>query len=501
MTILKFLRRLTQDKTTADHELPVRQPKSTPYLSTSTSAHSLPLQQTPPTPRHEHKMQTPEGVGTRDAWLQVLITHLIIMNSFGLIQSFGIFQLPYSTLLHKSPSTIAWIGGVHIFFVYFLGIFSGWALDRGYYKRLLFLGSILQIIGLLGAGFSKTYWITLISHGVVQGIGNGLMFCPAVTTTAVYFKDSKVKTLALAIAGCGASTGGILFSLIAKYLVDEMGIGYTLWILCGVVALFSGLIQLLAHMSPEHTHNYSLARTASPSHIIEWHTFTSAPYALYVLAMFFVFTGLWIPFCTSLALSSPLSSPFNHQLISNTVYIRPLTSSYPTLSSAPSLPSTSVPILIALNAAGIPGRILPALVADRLIGTLNTCILVLLLTSTTLLCWPFVTSASAMLSWAMAYGFGAGGVGSLFQAGVIALTDEKEKEKIGGRIGMVCGVVGVASLLGGPVGGELARIGGSEGRDGFVWMMVFTGGIMVVGCAVLAVARGVKTGDRWRIRI
>jgi MFS family permease len=107
--------------------------------------------------------------------------------SFGLIQSFGMLQLPYEHHLNFSISTVARIGSIHIFFIYFPGTFSGWALDRGYYKRMLFVGSVLPIIGLLAANFSKIWWMTFLFHGVFQGIGHGLMFCPAVTTTAVYF--------------------------------------------------------------------------------------------------------------------------------------------------------------------------------------------------------------------------------------------------------------------------------------------------------------------------
>jgi hypothetical protein len=63
-------------------------------------------------------------------------------------------------------------------------------------------------------------------------------------------------------------------------------------------------------------------------------------------------------------------------------------------------------------------------------------------------------------------------------------------------IGMAFSVVGVASLLGGPVGGELIRIGQKtleEGTEAYIWMMVFTRSIMLLGCAILCIARGAKT--------
>jgi hypothetical protein len=129
--------------------------------SKSTYTTSVELEDCPPSPsrgdsddRIDHGAT--EVATNTQAWLQVLVNHLVMVVSFGLIQSFGIFQLPYEQHLNASPSKVAWIGSIHIFFVYFLGTFSGWALDRGYYKRMLFVGSMFQIAGLTGAGFSTS---------------------------------------------------------------------------------------------------------------------------------------------------------------------------------------------------------------------------------------------------------------------------------------------------------------------------------------------------------
>ena len=404
------------------------------------------------------------------------IDHLVMMTSFGLIQSFGIFQLPYEQRLNSSPSTVAWIGSIHIFFVYFLGTFSGLALDHGHYKSSLALGSAFQIVGLLVAGFSKSYWMSFVFHGMFQGIGHGLMFCPAVTMTAVYFHGSKNKMMALGIAGCGASTGGMIFPLIAKYTINTLGVDKTLWIMCGVVAFLSILIQLIALSGPKREpSNGGEQNTNSKKRIVEWRAFKEPTYALYAVAMFFVFAGLWIPF----------------------FYVREFSA------KALQIPkSQSFLILIILNAAGIPGRLVLALLADRGIGTINTYIITLLLTSVTLLCWPLITSANEMYAWAVAYGFCAGGVSSLLQAGITSLNEEPHKTGI--KIGMAFSVVGFASLLGGPVGGELIQIGEDtrrEGTDAYLPMMLFTGAIMIVGCGILIIARAVKTGYKFKVKV
>jgi hypothetical protein len=176
-----------------------------------------------------------------------------------------------------------------------------------------------------------------------------------------------------------------------------------------------------------------------------------------------------------------------------------------------------------MNACGIPGRIIPALLADRRIGTINAYILVLLGTSLTILLWPLVKNTPGMYVWASAYGFCAGGTANFLQSGIASLyyggshndddgddgdgeascnsnSNSNKRGKLGVRIGMAFSAVGVAGLIGGPVGGELIKAGEGRGEGGgFLYMQIFTGVLMLVGCAVLGGARWVGTGGRvWR---
>lgn len=146
-----------------------------------------------------------------------------------------------------------------------------------------------------------------------------------------------------------------------------------------------------------------------------------------------VFVSLWIPF----------------------FYVREFSSSALHVSK-----SEFFVILITLNAAGIPGRIVPALLADLRVGTINTYIVILFIIIVTLLLWPLVTTRTGMTIWTLAYGFGAAGVSSFLQAGLTSINDEPSKK--GQKIGMAFPVVGVASLLGGPVGGEIDKDWGED---------------------------------------
>jgi MFS family permease len=394
-------------------------------------------------------------------------------NTFGLIQTFGIFQPHYEALLDSAPSTVAWIGSIHIFFVYFLGTFSGWLLDGGFYRPCLVTGSCLQIIGLLIAGFSHNWWLSFLFHGVFQGLGNGLMFVPTVTMIGIYFQDSSMKTTARSLAGCGGATGGMLFPTIARYTIKSLGISWTAWIMCTVVLFTSLLIQIFAQ--PKPLSSTATASTTKKSRIVEWRAFREQSYTLYVAAIFFTFGGIWIPY----------------------FYIRVYAANALHITS-----TQSFAVMLILNGSGIPGRIVPAFLADKVLGTVNTYILIILFTSATLLCWPLVASTTSLVIWAMVYGFCAGGATFLMQASVASLT--KGQKETGVKSGMAFGVVAFASLLGGPVGGALIRVGEAsrgEGRDGYLVMQVVTGSVVLMGCGMLIVARVLKTGWRVGVRV
>ena len=122
-----------------------------------------------------------------------------------------------------------------------------------------------------------------------------------------------------------------------------------------------------------------------------------------------------------------------------------------------------------------------------------------LLTSATLLCWPFVTTPTGMIPWAMAYGFCAG-VASLLQAGIVSLNSNPRKTGV--KIGMAFSIVAFASLLGGPVGSELIRAGENKrgkGSEEYIYLQMFTGSIMLLGCGILFCTRVAKTG--WMVGV
>lgn len=85
--------------------------------------------------------------GGRTAWTQVAMLHLTIFSTFGFTTSFGSFQTYYETELNLPSSTISWLGSLQIFLLFFIGTFSGRAVDAGMFRQVYVAGSVLQILG------------------------------------------------------------------------------------------------------------------------------------------------------------------------------------------------------------------------------------------------------------------------------------------------------------------------------------------------------------------
>lgn len=92
------------------------------------------------------------------AWTQALMVHLTIFSSWGYISSFGVFQTYYETSLGASPSAISWLGSVQIFLLFFVGTFSGRALDAGLFHHVYIAGAVLQLLGIFTTSGATKYW-------------------------------------------------------------------------------------------------------------------------------------------------------------------------------------------------------------------------------------------------------------------------------------------------------------------------------------------------------
>ncbi|KAL8795198.1 MAG: hypothetical protein Q9195_002353 [Heterodermia aff. obscurata] len=416
----------------------------------------------------------PPPDGGLQAWTQVFMGHLVLINSWGYLTSFGIFQSYYRTTLNATPSAISWIGSVQILLVYLIGTFSGRGLDAGYYHLILAVGFFLQILAVFMTSISTQYWQLFLAQGICKGLGDGLLFCPTVALVATYFSRNRV--FAMACTASGGATGGIIFPLIAQQLLPKIGFGWTVRVMAFVICFNAAVALAIARVRLP-------PRRAGP--LVEWSAFRELPYTLFCAGMFL---NLWAVYFAYFYVSRQHPSSLqpsnkNKQISTFGTQIIKAT------------PSMSLTILLVLNAVGIPGRLVCGLVADRLLGPINTLIPVALISGLLLYCWAAVHSIGALFTFCVVYGFFAAGIQSLFPAACASLTSDLTK--MGVRTGMCFSFISIACLTGPPLAGALIQ------RDdgGFLYAQVFGGSAFVGGALTLLAARGAKNGLRVRVRM
>lgn len=152
-------------------------------------------------------------------------------------------------------------------------------------------------------------------------------------------------------------------------------------------------------------------------------------------------------------------------------------------------------ILLVMNGIGVPGRILPALLADAYLGPLNTLIPSALCSSILLYSWAAVTSLQGLLVFAIIFGLVNSAVQGIQMSAMTSLTTDLSK--VGTRLGMVLGIASIAAVVGPPIAGQLIV----AARGSFLYTQIFGGSATLLGVAFICAARISETGFVLRRRM
>ncbi|KAK8915324.1 MFS monocarboxylate transporter [Metarhizium anisopliae] len=396
-----------------------------------------------------YQASPPDG-GLR-AWCQVLAGHLIVFNTWGYMISFGIFQPHYAEMLSMDPSAIAWIGSVQICLVFLVGTFAGRAFDAGYYKAALVIGTLLQLVGIATTSVAREYWQVFLAQGICQGLGCGIVFAPTVANVSTYF--SKKKSIAISISACGGATGGMVFPLMAQQLLPKVGFAWAVRAMGLVVLVSSVIVYLLVRprLPP---------RKSGP--IVEMAAFKESTYLLFAISMFFTLWAAYFAYYYARAYA---------------------------LNVLGGSQSTSFTMLLVINAVGIPGRLIPAFIADRYFGAVNTFIPAIFCAAVCMFGWIGVRDIAADYAWLCIYGFFAATIQGMFPSTLAGLT--KDLSKAGTRIGMIFSIVSVSALTGPPLAGKLIEVNGGK----YLGVQIWGGSCLVLGGLLLMGARRASKRD------
>jgi MFS family permease len=139
-----------------------------------------------------------------------------------------------------------------------------------------------------------------------------------------------------------------------------------------------------------------------------------------------------------------------------------------------------------MNAVGVAGRLIPAVIADKLFGSFNTLIPFMAGISVMMFGWIGISDVKGFYAFVVIYGICANAVQTLFPSTLSKLTTDMSK--IGIRTGMIFSIISIACLTGPPIAGALIELGGGR----FLFAQIFGGITVLLGTSILLLARMVQ---------
>nr|POE92251.1 aspyridones efflux protein apdf [Quercus suber] len=395
------------------------------------------------------------------AWLQVVGAWCLFFNTWGILNTFGVFQTYYESgdLFTESSSDIAWIGSIQALLVLIGGAFSGPIYDRGYLRLLLIFGSFMVVFGFMMLSLCHTYWQVLLAQGFVVGIGGGCLFVPGIAIIPTYFGPSRLG-LAMGLAASGSSMGGIIYPIMFYKLIGEVGFPWAVRIL-GFTALATLFIPLFVMKM-----RFKPGRIRS---LIDWTAFTDWQFMTFVLACIIGFISLYV----ALFYFSYFGQSTGITDASLSFYLVPI-----------------------LNAGSVFGRTLPNILSDK-IGPLNVITPGAIVVGIILFCNLAVHSTAGIIVTTLFFGFFSGIFIALPPVILVALT--KDKSKIGTRMGMGFAMFGCGVLAGGPGGGAI--LGDDPANLDWTGVWIYGAVPALVTGALLAVLRVWRAGPKLMVKV
>ncbi|KAJ5103187.1 hypothetical protein N7532_003716 [Penicillium argentinense] len=364
------------------------------------------------------------------SWIHALLAFLVVFSTQGYFNSFGTYQAVYTTQLPDVPATqISWIGSIQVCLVNFLGVLAGHLADAGHFRAIFVTGMIFQLVGLFTASFAVTFWQIFISHGLCVGIGAGLIFAPTIAVLSSYFE--RHGSFAIALATCGGASGGTVFPALLRELIPLLGLSWSIRVAGFIVATF--LTIAFAFLRP-------IQNSQKKVKAFPFRSLKDLHYILFAISAFLAFWPIYFGFYYI----SQYAKDFLHFNSDQTFNL-----------------------VIIMNAAGIPARVIASLLADRFGIVKEIFMGGLALAAVIFYCWSRVLTHDGLYALCTAFGLVVGTLQTLFLA--VSSSLAKDENTKGVRIGVLCTVTSFSSLTGAPLGGAIIHLDHEKYTPAVMW--------------------------------
>lgn len=407
----------------------------------------------------EHDVEEfPEG---GFGWLVVLAEWLIMACTFGMVNSFGIYQTYYQTQAYPDETAfkISVIGALQPFCIYIFAIPTVTMLHYLGSRVTVGIGALIQVFSFMMMSLTTDLWQLFITQGLLFGMGGGIIYLSGMTVVMQWFK--KRRAMAMGIVSSGSSLGGVYWPIAIRRLINEVGFAWTNRII-GFIYIPLGVLMVvflksrlsLKHDIPKGSGKIKRVFMLKLSVLNNWRflvlTFSN------LIGMFALFPGLFYIDLYAGKLGIKVGS-----YLFNPDYI-----------------------LSVLNAASLVGRIVPGIMADYF-GRMNVLFPFLILSGVSpLALWlTSENSNGLMIAHVVLFGIGSGVSVSLFPTCVTQLFGVQDNQS---RISLFFAIGGIGALFGPIIGGSFLPLQDRESGnlDGFNKLAIFVG-VMMLGCAAI----------------
>ncbi len=380
------------------------------------------------------------------AWLQVAGGFCLAFNTWGLLNTFGVYQSYYqdSFMHNESSSTVSWIGSLQSFLLLVVSVFTGPLFDKGHVRLLLIVGTFMVVFGMMMTSLGKQFYQELLSQGFCIGIGAGFLYLPSVAVCATYF--SKKRGIAIGLVTAGSSVGGTIYPIMLHRLLPHIHFPWTTRVM-GFIALGTQvppLVVLRQRIHPAKRRAFFLP-----------HALLEPPFTLFCIGNLLSFMGLYVPY----------------------FYITNYAQSKAGMSQ--DLAFYMLPII---NGSTIIGRLIPNFLGDKL-GPLNSFLPFIFSSAVLAFAWIRIENAAGLIVFAVLYGSCAGAIVSVPSAVVAKLTTSMHE--VGTRMGMCFLFQGIGVLIGTPIAGAIIKLHEAY----YVRAQIFCGALLVAASVFMLMSR------------
>ncbi|KXS11607.1 MFS general substrate transporter [Gonapodya prolifera JEL478] len=365
------------------------------------------------------------------AWVIVAASFFEHFFMFGLSYSFSVYQRFYvsetspffssAAEAAASNSLVSWVGSVQACCLFLFSPLTGRFADVYGYRTALYVGLVIQALGLLTGSFATSIYHLLPTQGFLYGVGMCISYPPCVGAVTQWHK--KLRGVAVGLAVSGAGIGGFAIGPLVQVLIDSVGWRNSLRVMAAIVGGGGALCGFM--IVPRQ-------RATPRKGFFDWRILNDSLFFRFFVAGALMNFGYNVPW----AFASTVSPG---QLFGR-------------LETA--LTSLIDPRIGVLNGASALGRIMMGLASDA-VGPLNALMATMAgATVCVFLIWTFAKSYGVFMLFSVLYGFCAGGFISLTPT---AITSMYGVDGIATRMGMYYAGLPWGLLVSPPIAGVSSR--------------------------------------------